>query len=217
MTLQSDVPYEEGDTISIATWGRLSNGELAQHGVDVLVGLIRAYHVDCPLPNHFWCATPENMVLAMADLYQANDEEGGHYIGCYLHGADFDSDGIPTIHEAPSLKALMQLLDDGRVLVKFGRLTNEGSERSAGGLGLLDEQTAEFIVVTPVPVPNVPPEPGDRVTFVLQRSEDFWHIAHYPHDDESPESAQVQVFVSFPVDPNPTPLTVLKINEPQAE
>ena len=109
--MQSHFPYEEGDEFSIASWGRLSNRDLAQHGIDVLAGMIRAYHRECQSPNHFWCAPPEMQVFIMAELYQANGDQGELYIGCYLRGADFDNNGIPSIHERPSLKALIHLLE----------------------------------------------------------------------------------------------------------
>jgi hypothetical protein len=191
----------------------LSTQALAQNGLEVLMGMVRAYHTNCPAPFHFWCATPELTVFAMADLYQASGEEGDHYIGCFLRGADFDSDGVPTIHEMPSLKAIMQPLDDGRVLVIFGGLTNRGESSSLGGLGLLDQRTAEHFVVTPARIPNVPEEPGNHVTFLLQRSNNIWEIAHFAHEGEFPADAQIQVFAAFPVDPIPSPLTILKINE----
>ena len=84
--------------------------------------MIRAYHRECQSPNHFWCAPPEMQVFIMAELYQANGDQGELYIGCYLRGADFDNNGIPSIHERPSLKALIHLLDDGRVLVNLDSL-----------------------------------------------------------------------------------------------
>ena len=114
---QSQFPYEEGDTFSIASWGRLSKRDLAQHGLDVLATMVRAYHKECPCPNHFWCAPPEMQVFVMAELYQADGDQGEHYIGCYLSGADFDNDGILGIHERPSLKALIQRLEDARLAI----------------------------------------------------------------------------------------------------
>ena len=87
--MKVNFPYEEGDTLSIASWGRLSKQDLAQHGIDVLAGMIRAYHEKCPSPNHFWCAPPQLQVFVLAELYQANGDQGEHYIGCYFRGADF--------------------------------------------------------------------------------------------------------------------------------
>ena len=215
---QDESSFQAGDTLGIASWGRLSTQALAQNGIDALMGMIRAYHANCPAPYHFWCAPPEMTVFAMADLYQASGERGEHYIGCYLRGADFDSDGVPTIHKTPSLKAIMQLLDDGRVLVNFGGLTNHQDEsESFGGFGLLDSRTAELFVVTPVDIPNVPDDPGNHVTFLLQRSNNVWEIAHFPHDDEFPADAQVQVIAALSVDPNPSPLTLLRVTDAPAD
>ena len=209
--VQSDFPYGEGDTIAIASWGRLSRRDLAQHGIDILAGMIWAYHGECPSPNHFWCAPPEMQVFVLAELYQANGDQGEHYIGCYLRGADFDESGIPSIHEGPSLKALIQRLEDGRVLVNLGRLADGEPGKSFDGLGLLDQQTSEFIVVTPVSVENVPEEAGNQASFVLRRLDNVWSLAHFPLDQESPKNTQARVFAVFPVAPNPSPLTVLQI------
>ena len=208
---QSQFPYEEGDTFSIASWGRLSKRELAQHGLDVLAAMVRAYHKECPSPNHFWCAPPEMQVFVMAELYQADGDQGEHYIGCYLRGADFDNDGIPSIHERPSLKALIQRLEDGRVLVNLGRLANADPGKSFGDLGLLDQRTAEFMVVAPESVANVPRELGSRASFVLRRLDKVWGVAHFLEDQESSTSTQVRVFGTFPVAPSPSPFAVLQI------
>ena len=209
--MHRNFPYEEGDTFSIASWGRLSKRNLAQHGIDVLVGMIRAYHGECPSPNHFWCAPPEMQVLVMAELYQANGDQGEHYMGCYLRGAEFDKNGIPSIHQRPSLKALIQRLGDGRVLVNLGRLANGEPDKSFSGLGLLDQRTAEHIVVTPESVANLPKETDDRVSFVLRRLDNVWSLAHFPQDQESSTNRQARVFATFPVAPSPSPLTVLRI------
>ena len=209
--MQSNFPYEEGGTFSIASWGRLSKRDLARHGIDVLVGMIRTYHEECPSPNHFWCAPPELQVFVMAELYQANGDQGEHYIGCYLRGADFDDNGIPSIHERPSLKALIQRLGDGRVLVNLGRLSNGEPAKRFGGLGLLDQQTAEFIVVTPESVANVPKDAGNQASFVLRRLDNVWSLAHFPWGQESSTNTQARVFAVLPVAPSPSPLTVLQI------
>ena len=209
--MQSTFPYEEGDTISIASWGRLSNGDLVQHGIDILAGMIRTYHGECPSPNHFWCAPPEMQVFVMAELYQANGDQGEHYIGCYLRGADFDDNGIPSIHERPSLKALIQRLEDGRVIVNLGRLANDEPGNSFGGLGLLDQRTAELIVVTPESVANVPKEAGNQASFVLRRLDNVWSLAHFSQDEESSTNTQARVFAALPVAPSPSPSTVLQI------
>ena len=210
---QDDSQFQVGDTFSIATWGRLAERDIAQRGIDVLIGMVRAHHVNCTAPNHFWCAPSQMRVFVMADLYQADGTQGEHYIGRYLRGADFNSDGVPTIHETPSLKAIMQLMDDGRVFVHFGRLVDQGNGRSAGDFGLLGQQTGERLVVTPRPVPNVPQEPGRHITFVLQRFNDAWNIAHFPHDDELPGNAQVRVIATLPVSPNPSPQSQIEIND----
>ena len=215
--MQSNFPYQEGDTLSIASWGRLSKRDLAQHGIDVLVGIVRAYHGECPSPNHFWCAPSDMQVFVMAELYQANGDQGEHYIGCYLRGANFDDNGIPSIHEGPSLKALIQRLEDGRVLVNLGRLANVEPGKSFGGLGLLDQQTAEFIVVTPEAVKDVPEEAGNSASFVLRRLDNVWSFAHFPWDQESSTNSQARVFAALPVAPSPSPLTVLQINNSPLE
>lgn len=209
--VQRNFPYDKGDTFSVASWGRLSKQDLAQHGIDVLVGMIKAYHGECPSPNHFWCAPPEMQVFVVAELYQAGGEQGEHYIGCYLRGADFDDNGIPSIHERPSLKALIQRLEDGHALVNLGRLANGEPGKSVGGLGLLDQQTAEFIVVTPESVVDVPEEAGNQTSFVLSRLDNVWSLAHFLPDQESSTNTQVRVFSAFPVAPRPSPLTVLQI------
>ena len=206
---QSQFPYEEGDTFSIASWGRLSKRDLAQHGLNVLATMISSYHKECPSPNHFWCAPPEMQVFVMAELYQADGDQGEHYIGCYLRGADFDSDGIPSIHERPSLKALLQRLDDGRVLVNLGRLANEDPGESFGGLGLLDQRTAEFMVVTPDSVTDAPNELGNQASFVFRRMDKVWDVAHFLQGSST--NTRVQVFGTFPVAPSPSPLTVFQI------
>ena len=207
----SDFPYEEGDVFSIATWGRLSKRDLAQSGIDVLTGMIMAYHEECQSPIHFWCARPEKQVFALAELYQASGEQGEHYIGCFFRGASFDDNGIPSIHERPSLKALFQRLEDGRVLVNLGGLTNRQSEESFGGFGLLDQRTAEYTVVTPDSVANVPKESGIQASFVLRRQDNVWILAHYLQEQESSTNAQAQVFATFPVAPSPSPLVVLQM------
>ena len=216
--VQSDFPYEEGDTFSIASWGRLSKPDLAQYGIDVLAGMIRAYHRECPSPNHFWCAPPGMQVFAMAELYQANGDQGEDYIGCYFSGANFDDNGIPTIHERPSLKALIQRLGDGRVLVNIGRLANEEEpDKSLGGLGLLDQGTAELILVTPGSVADVPKEVGNKASFVLRRLENVWGLAYFSQDQGSSTNTQARVFAAFPVATNPSPLTVLEIKNSPLE
>ena len=202
---------------SISSWGRLSKRDLAQHGIDVLAGMISAYHGDCPSPNHFWCAPPELQVFVMAELYQASGEQGEHYIGCYFRGADFDHSGIPSIQERPSLKALIQRLDDGRVLVNFGRLAAGESGTSLGGFGLLDQRTSELIVVTPRPVSDVPVEEDDQASFVLRRLDNAWSLAHLQQDQESSTNVHARVFAEFPVAPGPSPLTMLQIKNSPLE
>ena len=214
---QSDFPYQEGDTFSIASWGRLSERDLAQHGIDVLAGMIRSYHRECPSPNHFWCAPPDMQVFVMAELYQANGDQGEHYIGCFLRGADFDDNGIPSIHERPTLKALIQRLEDGRVLVNLGKLESGESSESFGDLGLIDQQTAELIMVTPESVANVPMDAGSQVSFVLRRLDNVWSLAHFSQEQGSSTNVQARVFAALPVAPNPSPLTVLQIDNSPRE
>ncbi len=211
--VQSNFPYEEGDTFSIASWGHLSKRDIAQHGIDILAGMIMTYHGECPSPNHFWCAPPEMQVFLMAELYQANGDQGEHYIGCYLRGAEFDDNGILSIHERPSLKALIQCLEDGRVLVNLGRLANDEPGKSFGGLGLLDQRTAEFIVVTPESVANVPKDADNQASFVLRRLDNVWSLAHFSLDQEPSTTTQARVFAALPVAPSPSPLTVLQIED----
>ena len=210
---QEGIPFGVADTFSVSTWGRLSPGDIARRGIDVLMGIVRSYHADCGDPLHFWCAPEGIRVFVMADLYQSGNEQGEHYIGCYLRGADFDNEGVPTIHETPSLKMLMQLMDDGRVFVHFGPLSTQGSDDSMGGIGLLDQRVAQRLPVIPWPVPNVPDEPGEHITFVLQRIEDTWYVAHFPHNSEFPERAHIRVFATLPVKPDPSPHIQLEIND----
>ncbi len=92
---QEGIPFGVGDTFSVSTWGRLSPGDIARRGIDVLMGIVRSYHADCGDPLHFWCAPEGIRVFVMADLYQSGNEQGEHYIGCYLRGADFDNEGVP--------------------------------------------------------------------------------------------------------------------------
>ena len=213
--MMRDDSLNVGDTLSVSTWGRLAPAAIARHGISNLAGMISAYHTNCDEPNHFWCAPPQLRVFAMAEFYQPGNPEGERYIGCYLRGADFDDDGVPTIHEAPSLKALMQPMDDGHVFVQFGRITDRGKSNSVAGLGMLDRGTSEYLLVTPRSVPDVPQEIGNSITFVIQRFRNAWHIAHFLHDDEFPTNAQARVFASLPVSPQPSPLTRIVIdNDP---
>lgn len=99
--------FKPGDTFSVSTWGRLPKQKLAQKGLDVLMGMLSAYHANCRWPTHFWCAPPEETVSAVAEIYQADNPQGEHYIGCFLRD-DFD--------QPPSLKLVMQPLSNGRVL-----------------------------------------------------------------------------------------------------
>lgn len=215
MMQRDDFPYQAGDTFSISTWGRLTGRGIAQHGIAVLAGMVSAYHANCPEPYHFWCAPPQVRVFAMTSLYQPGGASGEHYIGCYFSGADFNDDGVPTIHQTPSLKALMQPLDDGRVFIQFGRIADQDSGQSDAGLGMLDRRTSEYFVATPRLVPGVPEDIGSSATFVFQRFNNAWHIAHFPHGDELPTSAQVRVFAALPVPPRPSPLSKIVIsNDP---
>ena len=204
--------FQIGDTFAINTWGRLTATDIARRGVDILAGIVRNHHADCPSPYHFWCAPPQVQVFAMAELYQATGKQGEHYIGCYLRGADFDASGVPTIHESPSIKMIMQLLDDGRVFVHFGPLSVSGSGDSGPGFGLLDQQAAERFMLTPWPVPNVPEAPGEPITFVFQRYGGNWYIAHFAHDGVLPESTQLKVFATLSVSANSAQLTQIEID-----
>lgn len=204
--------FRVGDTLEVDTWGRLSVSEIARHGIDVLAGMVTSYHANCTSPYHFWCAPPDMRVFAMAELYQAGNPQGEHYIGCYLRGADFDDDGLPTIHRSPSLKMVMQLLDDGRVFVHLGPLADSGTESTADGMGLLNQQAAQRFVVIPRPVPNVPAVPDGPVTFVLQRLENLWYVAHFPHSDTPVGSSRIQLFATMTVGPQPTQFAEVKIN-----
>ena len=61
--------FKPGDTFSVSTWGRLPKQELAQNGLEVLMGVLSACHANCRWPNHFWCAPPEETVSAVAEIY----------------------------------------------------------------------------------------------------------------------------------------------------
>ncbi len=211
--MAADEPdFQVGDTFSVDTWGRLTGADIARRGLDVLAGIVRSNHVDCPSHHHFWCAPPDARVFVIADLYQAGNPQGEHYIGCYLRGADFGDDGVPTIHQSPSLKMVMQLLDDGRVFIHLGPLVDPGDGDSGMGFGLLDQQNAERFVVIPRPVPNVPAVPDGPITFVLQRFNDLWYLAHLPNDGESSSSAQLRVFATIPVNSNPNQFAQVEID-----
>ena len=204
---RSEFPYEVGDEMAIASWGRLSKRDLAQHGIDVLVGMIRDHHKDCPSANHFWCAPQEMQVFLLAELYQADNDQGEHYIGCYFSGADFDNDGIPRFHESPSLKAVIQRFEDGHALVRLGQPMGCSS-----GAGMLDQRTAELLVVTPDSVPNVPEELSVHASFVLRKLDDVWTVAHFFQDEGSTE-IEARVIAQFLVDPSPSPFTVLQMKD----
>ena len=151
----------------------------------------------------------EEVVARLAACYESSP--------FYSSGANFDDNGIPTIHERPSLKALIQRLGDGHVLVSIGRLANEESDKSFGGLGLLDQATAELILLTPGAVADVPKEVGNKASFVLRRLENVWGLAYFSQDQGSSTNTQARVFAAFPVAPNPSPLTVLEIKTPPLE
>ena len=168
--------------VSIVRWGELSKQDLAQRGIDSLLGLLSAYHENCD--SHFWCTPPQARVFVMADFYQAAGSNGENYIGCYLRGADFDRDGIPTIHQTPSMKMLLQPLSNGQVCATVGQVRPDEDGTSAGGLGMLDRATAVNFLVTPRTVPDVPNDPGDYTTFVIQRMDNQRQIAYFHHGAE---------------------------------
>ena len=209
----NETEFQIGDVFAVDTWGRLSAADIARRGIDVLGGIVRNCHDDCASPYHFWCAPSDLRVFVMADLYQAANPEGEHYIGCYLRGADFDDDGVPIIHQSPSLKIVMQLLDDGRIFVHLGRLADQGDGDSETGFGLIDQTSAERFVVIPRPVPNVPHVPEGPITFVLQRLDELWYIAHFPQDGAPPGNSQLRVFATIPVGSNANHLTQVEIND----
>ena len=76
---------------------------------------------------------------------------------------------------------------------------------------MLDQRTAELIVVTPESVANVPKEAGNQASFVLRRLDNVWSLAHFSQDQESSTNTQARVFAALPVAPSPSPLTVLQI------
>ena len=182
--------FKPGDTFSVSTWGRLPKQELAQNGLDVLMGMLSAYHANCRWPTHFWCAPPEETVSAVAEIYQADNPQGEHYIGCFLRG-DFD--------QPPSLKLVMQPLSNGRVFVQFGAVSPSG---------LLTQEAAERFTVAPRHVPDVPEDLGERITFVLRRDK-VWHIARLEGDAAAP--AYVRIIAQLPILPDPTPLEIFDI------
>lgn len=208
---QDDSGFRVGDTFQISSWGRLTQQEVARRGIAVVLGMVGAYHANCPVPDHFWCSPPQSPLFALAELYQPSNVQGEGYIGCYFRGADFDRDGVPTIHARPSLKALMQPLDDGRVLVHFGRVADPGSDEP--GLGLLDQSTVEYSIVTPRAVPDIPEDDGAGTTFVLHRGDGAWTIAHCLQSGDGPEVTKARVLFKLQVDPEPSPPTKLLLND----
>ena len=206
----TDLTADDQDYVSIDRWGHLSKQDLAQLGIDSLLGLLSAYHENCD--SHFWCAPPPQVnVFVMADFYQATGNNGENYIGCYLRGADFDGDGVPTIHQTPSMKLLLQPLSNGQVCAAVGQVGPDEDGTSAGGLGMLDRTTAVNFLVTPRTVPDVPHDPSDFTTFVVQRMNNQWQIAYFYHGTEYPASSQVKVFAALPAYSQPSVLQVLNV------
>ena len=140
----------------------------------------------------------------MADRYQPGSSQGEHHIGCYLRGADFDDDGVPTIHPSPSLKMIVQLLVDGRVFVQLGPLADSATEASGAGLGLLDQRTAQRFLVIPRPVSTFLRFPMGRSLWycngstICSRSQIFRTTACHP---AAPSCGCLRRFRSTPIQP----------------
>lgn len=206
---QGEAEFQVGDTLQLNSWGRLTNQEVAQRGIEVLMEMVRGYHAECGEPNHFWCDPPPSTVFVVAELYQSSSKQGEGYIGCYLRGADFDQSGAPTLQEKPSQKILMQLLTDGRVLVHLGRVTEDKSGRAA--MGLLDQRTVEYMIVSPRAIPNITASESPTTTFVIQRTNGVWAIALCLQPIDGSGTIQARLLGRVPVDPKPSPLTKLSI------
>lgn len=211
---QGESEFQVGDTLQLRPWGRLTNEEIAQRGIEVLMGMVRGYHAECREPNHFWCDPLPSTVFVVAELYQSSSKQGEGYIGCYLRGADFDQSGAPILHEKPFQKILMQPLTDGRVLVHLGRVTEDESGRVA--MGLLDQRTVEYTIVTPRAVPNITASDGPATTFVIQRTNGVWAIALCLQPIDGSGTIQARLIGSLQVDPKPSPLTKLSIGNSPA-
>ena len=209
------VDLQVDDTFQVLQWGNLTQEEVAQRGIEVIMGLVGHYHSNCPNPEHFWCAPLQQRVFALAELYHTSNATGSDYLGCYLHGAGSSQDGKIAIHDRPSMKALMQLFDNGRVLVQFGRIAHDPSGRSA--YGVLDRSTVEHLIVTPRPVPDVPADDGPGTAFIIQRAQNAWVIARCLQFGAGLNVSQAKVFARVPVDPEPSPLSRILINNFPAE
>ena len=202
---KDDKGMQVGDTFQVIQWGNVTQEVTAQRGIDVLMGLIGRYHANCPMQTHFWCAPPQKPVFALAEFYHAANADRSDYIGCYIRGADADRDGKLAVHARPSLKALMQLLDDGQVFVQFGGISEDPTGRSA--LGLLDRSTVENLMVRPRSMPEVPAVRGPGAAFMIQRAGSAWVIARCLDFGSGQNASQAMVFAQVPVDPEPSPLT----------
>ncbi len=202
---QDGIDMQAGDTFQVIPWSITTQEETAQRGIEVFMGLIGRYHANCPIPTHFWCAPPQNQVLALVELYLASNAEGGGYIGCYMRGAGADENGRLAVQTRPSLKALMQLMDNGHVLVQFGGIAEDPSGRSA--YGLVDRNTVEYLMVRPRSMPEIPAVTGSGLAFMVQRARDEWVIARCLDFGSGQNVSQAMVFAQVPVDPNPSPLT----------
>ena len=206
----NSVDLQVGDTFQVRQWGNLTQDEIAQRGIEVIMGLVGDYHANCPSPEHFWCSPLQEQVFVLAELYHTSNAQGGDYLGCYLHGADSSQDGKIAIHERPSTKALMQPLDNGRVFVQFGRIAHDPSGRSS--YGQLDRSTVEHLIVRPRPVPDAPADDGSGAAFIIQRAQNAWVIARCLQFGAGLDVSQAKVFAQVPVDPEPSPLSRLLIN-----
>ena len=72
-------------------------------------------------------------------------------------------------------------------------------------------------MVTPESVANVPMDAGSQVSFVLRRLDNVWSLAHFSQEQGSSTNVQARVFAALPVAPNPSPLTVLQIDNSPRE
>ena len=199
---QDPPSYKVGDEFGVSTWGRLTRQEIAQYGVETLVGMLRAWHVNCPMPTR---------IFVKAELYQAGNPDGEHYIACYFTSADFDERGVPVLSPQPSLKALLQRLDNGQVWAQVGRIDSSRSDEFIGDFGLLDRSTVEMIMVSPTRIPSIPISDDESVSYFFQRVENVWQVACLVGANQSSDRAHAEVIGSFPVPAEPSPFTVIDL------
>ena len=207
--VENNKDMQVGDTFGVIPWGSITQEETAQRGIEVLLGLISRYHADCPVAAHFWCAPQQKQVFALAELYFSSNADGGDYIGCYVRGAGADENGRLAVHPRPTLKALMQLFDNGQVFVQLGEIAEDPSGRSA--YGLIDRSTVEYLMVRPRSMPEVPTVAGPGAAFMMQRVKNVWVVARCLDFGSGQEASRAVVFGQVPVDPDPSPLTVMNI------